>query len=78
MTNKQRLEELERRMISPDCLTVVWEDPDQDGVYYDKPSYSPDRKKISAEELEALSADPGVIFKVSRTNDWRGADQDND
>jgi len=62
--NMQRLEEIERR-IGPDKeMIVVWEDPDQEGVFYDKGQEEPDCKLITEEEIKAMSETGAVILRV--------------
>ena len=78
MTSKQRLKDIERRIKPAQKFTVIWEDPDQKGVFYNHPNYTPDRKRLSPEEVQRLRDDPGVLIEVSYEDKWRGPKRDLD
>ena len=59
-----RIKRLEQRMIPTGKFTVVWEDPDQEGVFYDKGQGEPDRKLITEEAIKTMSVPGAVILLV--------------
>ena len=61
---KNRLKQLEARMIPPGAFMVVWADPDQEGIYYDTPNSSPDRIIYTDKDLEPIREDPRDVLLV--------------
>lgn len=61
MANKARLEKLESKAAPKAEIKVIWQDPDT-GVYCDRIELNPDRVEYTAQELEAMRADPNLIL----------------
>ena len=62
MTNKQRLKEIERKVKPAQDIRVVWEDPGQPGVFYDKDRGEPERKRLTEKNIKALGNEPGAVL----------------
>ena len=76
---KTRLEKLEQRARPTGKMKVVYQDPD--GVYYDRGPYGPGKencKIISADEMQQIRNQEGVLFTVKYSDDWKGQKNDND
>ena len=68
---KQRVEKLENKQRSENQPVVVWQDPDNDEIFYDHSYSNPDRKQLSVEEVEQLRQDNKMIV-VQYALDWKG------
>ena len=78
MANKTRLDKLEQAARPNQKKNFVfWEDPDQEGVFYDRPWHEPNRKRISKEDFDRLAAeDPNNVLVVVYRKHWHKPGQD--
>ena len=68
---KQRVEKLENKQRSENQPVVVWQDPDNNGIFFNHSYSNPDRKQLSVEEVEQLRQDNKMIV-VQYALDWKG------
>ena len=68
---KQRVEKLETYRWRENQPVVIWGDPDNDEIFYDRSYSDPDRKQLSPEKLEQLHSQDNTLIVVQDV-DWKG------
>ena len=66
-----RLDKIERQVKPKTEQVVICEDPNNKGVFYDRPWHDPERVQIDPAEVERLRHDPNALF-ILYVDDWRG------
>ena len=63
MANKQRVDKLEQQIKPVKGFVVIYEDPDHQGVFYDKANPS-EGKLLTPEDIARIKAENEIVFKV--------------
>ncbi len=69
---KQRIEKLENKQKPENQPVVIWQDPNNDEIFYDHSYSNPDRKQLSREKLEQLRSQDNKLIVVQYVDDWKG------